>query len=231
MKNVFWIIEQIYIFLSWITSKVFTNQTYFRMKLVPVFWLCFLTRTQMALDTDAQSGTELWVNIRSWRQEHLWQWTVSIRILDWCIRMWLKHFNWLSLVKNLWDNFDVWCLKVSNVKVFSLQTLQSNHITTNYWLNSQSTICHTFPVCVNMFLLFTLLLKYFLSILKYFSDFPRVTIGHHNPLKIEEGDTAVLNCQVENCQVKTDKTIIAEPFPFNYQKIIFNQIFYVEWMV
>ena len=27
-------------------------------------------------------------------------------------------------------------------------------------------------------------------------DFPRVTIGQHNPLRIEEGDTAVLTCDV-----------------------------------
>ena len=29
------------------------------------------------------------------------------------------------------------------------------------------------------------------------SDFPRVTIGQHNPLRLEEGDTAVLTCQVQ----------------------------------
>ena len=32
--------------------------------------------------------------------------------------------------------------------------------------------------------------------------FPRVTIGQHNPLSIEEGDTAVLTCQVK-CSTTT----------------------------
>ena len=29
------------------------------------------------------------------------------------------------------------------------------------------------------------------------SDFPRVTIGQHSSLRIEEGDTAVLTCKVK----------------------------------
>ena len=35
---------------------------------------------------------------------------------------------------------------------------------------------------------------YFMAL--YILDFPRVTIGQHNPLRIEEGDTAVLTCKV-----------------------------------
>ena len=32
--------------------------------------------------------------------------------------------------------------------------------------------------------------------IKFCLDFPRVSIGPENPLRVEEGDTAVLMCQV-----------------------------------
>ena len=34
------------------------------------------------------------------------------------------------------------------------------------------------------------------DILQFCLDFPRVSIGPENPLRIEEGDTAVIHCQV-----------------------------------
>ena len=42
----------------------------------------------------------------------------------------------------------------------------------------------------------------FYRFLFLFLDFPRVSIDDQNPLRIEEGDTAVMSCQVTKNDIK-----------------------------
>ena len=46
------------------------------------------------------------------------------------------------------------------------------------------------------------LMMIFYRFLFLFLDFPRVSIDDQNPLRIEEGDTAVMSCQVTKNDIK-----------------------------